>query len=92
MTMNPIQHNTSACRFEIHIEGKVSFMRYRPINRGIEVYNTEVEKSLEGNGIAGVLARRITDYARQNNLRILPACPYMRVFMQTHPEYHDLIM
>lgn len=92
MTMNPIQHNTSACRFEIHIEGKVSFMRYRPINRGIEVYNTEVEKSLEGNGIAGVLARHITDYARQNNLRILPACPYMRVFMQTHPEYHDLIM
>jgi predicted GNAT family acetyltransferase len=92
MTMNPIQHNTNERRFEMHIDGKVSFMQYSPINRGIEIKHTEVDKSLEGNGIAGVLARHAIQYARNNNLRILPSCPYMRVFMRQNTEYHDLIM
>lgn len=90
--MNPIQHNTLQHHFEIHIDGTVSFMQYRPINRGIEIRHTEVEKSLEGNGIAGILARHAIQYARNNDLRILPSCPFMRVFMRQKPEYHDLIM
>ncbi|HEY5862003.1 MAG TPA: N-acetyltransferase, partial [Casimicrobiaceae bacterium] len=45
----------------------------------------------EGKGVAGALVRAALAYARARDLRVLPACSYVRSYMQHHPETHDLL-
>jgi predicted GNAT family acetyltransferase len=31
------------------------------------------------------------DFARVNDLRVVPLCPYVSSFIRKHPEYQDLV-
>jgi predicted GNAT family acetyltransferase len=30
------------------------------------------------------------DYARANGFKVIPACPYVKRFVEMHPEYADV--
>ncbi len=54
-------------------------------------YHTEVSDSLRGQGIAGKLLENMVDYARKNNLKVVPLCPYVHAQFKRHPEkYNDI--
>lgn len=57
----------------------------------IIVDHTYVSDELRGQGIAGKLVDVIVSYAREENLKIVPLCPYVLVKMEKNPDYHDLI-
>lgn len=57
----------------------------------IIVDHTYVSDELRGQGIAGKLVAVITDFARNEGLKIVPTCPYVASKMEKTPEYHDLI-
>lgn len=44
--------------------------------------HTEVDDSLRGTGKGAELIEAIVAYARENELRILPLCPFARVMFQ----------
>lgn len=85
-------HNQKESRFETHIGGQIALVDY--IDNGnncLSITHTEVPKNLEGNGIAGVLTKTILDYARENNYKVRPICPYTAIYIQRHPEYADIV-
>jgi predicted GNAT family acetyltransferase len=45
---------------------------------------------LEGRGIGSALARGVLDTARALGLKVVPICPFVKAFMDRHPEYDDL--
>ena len=53
--------------------------------------HTLVPASLEGRGIASVLARTALDDARSRHLRVVPLCPFVRDYIERHPEYQELV-
>jgi predicted GNAT family acetyltransferase len=53
--------------------------------------HTEVPRALEGRGYAAALATAALDQARREGIRIIPSCPYVKAFLQRHPEYADLV-
>lgn len=57
----------------------------------INVDHTYVSDELRGQGIAGKLVEVITDFARKENVKIIPTCPYVASKMEKTAEYHDLI-
>lgn len=57
----------------------------------IIVDHTYVSEELRGQGIAGKLVKVITDFAREENVKIIPKCPYVEKKMADTPAYHDLI-
>ena len=57
----------------------------------ISVYRTFVSDTLRGQGIAGKLLKKVIDLARQENLKIIPACSYAEKVMTQNPEYKDLL-
>ena len=84
--------NTDEKRFEIHIEGYIAFEDYEFFTTsqgedGIAYTHTEVPEELGGRGIAGYLAKSILDDAAAKNLRVKPICPYIKAYIDKHPEY-----
>ncbi len=53
--------------------------------------HTVVSASLRGKGIAGKLAQKLMEYARENNLKIIPVCSYVVGFFEKHSEFKDLL-
>jgi GNAT superfamily N-acetyltransferase len=45
--------------------------------------HTEVDPSLEGQGIGGALVRGALDHVRNLGLRVLPICPFVQAWMKT---------
>ena len=86
-----ITNNEDRHRFEAHIGEQTAVLEYT-LATGLIVYNhTEVPKNLEGQGIASQLARTALEYAKSNDLKIMPLCPYVATYIRRHPEYKTLL-
>jgi uncharacterized protein len=55
-------------------------------DKNLTVYHTEVSPKAEGKGLAKKMLESMVDYARKNNLQVIPLCPFVRVQFQRHPQ------
>jgi predicted GNAT family acetyltransferase len=85
-----VVHNEAAHQFEIPNEIGRVLLRYARRGNVLDLLHTEVDEQFEGRGFASALARAALDYARANNLRVIPTCPFVRKYLDRHPEYADL--
>ncbi len=86
-----VQHNIEARRFEIHYGDQMALLEYYLRGPSIIYTHTLVPPVLEGHGIAGRLARKALDYARDRGLSVVPLCPFVADYIEKHPEYGDLV-
>lgn len=86
----PVTHNTERHRFEVRLEGHTAIAEYHQEGAVLTLTHTVVPKPLEGRGIAGALAKAAMAHARGHGIKIDPRCPYMRAYMERHPETQDL--
>lgn len=86
-----VRHNVGESRFEAEVEGQLSVADYT-LNQGeITFTHTYTPPPLRGRGIAEKLVRAALDYARDQRLRVVPACSYVALYVQRHPEYQELV-
>jgi predicted GNAT family acetyltransferase len=79
-------------RFEILVDGKrAGFAAYRRREQAVELTHTEVDPAYQGQGLAGRLAAAALDQARADGLRVVPTCPYIASYIESHPDYADLV-
>ncbi len=74
-----------------HFEMGAAVLTYREKPGEIAYLHTEVPKELEGKGIAGKLAKTALEYAREQGLKVHPFCPFVKTYIERHPEYQDLV-
>jgi uncharacterized protein len=84
-------HNEEARRFELRINDALALLAYRRFPGRILYHHTEVPPEIERRGVAAKLARAAMDFARANNLQVVPACSYVAAFVAKHQEYQDLV-
>jgi predicted GNAT family acetyltransferase len=53
--------------------------------------HTEVDPDAEGSGIGSTLVRGALDDVRARELRAVPLCPFVRAWIDRHPDYADLV-
>ncbi|MBO3116841.1 N-acetyltransferase [Winogradskyella sp. DF17] len=53
--------------------------------------HTEVDDSLKGQGVGYKLVEASVDYARTNDLKIMPLCPFANAVFKKKPEYQDVL-
>lgn len=64
---------------------------FRDRAEGVRVFtHTVVEPAFGGRGLASILIRTALDETRAAGLTVRPLCPYVRAFMEQHPEFADL--
>jgi len=88
----PVAHNEAEHQFEIRFPEGVALLRYRQRADGAFVLiHTEVPPALRGRGLADRLARAALDYARDHQLAVVPLCPFVKAYIERHPEFQSLV-
>ncbi|MFF5212840.1 GNAT family N-acetyltransferase [Streptosporangium sp. NPDC000396] len=84
--------NPRASRFEIVVDGETAgFAVYKPAGTKLAFTHTEIDPRFEGRGLGSILARGALDAARAAGKPVLPFCPFIRGYIQRHPDYLDLV-
>lgn len=89
--MDQIKMNEKARRFEWEVDGKVAYTEYILTLNRIVFSHTEVPVGLEGRGIGSGLAKHVLNYAKENNLAIVPLCPFVAGYIRKHPEFKEML-
>jgi predicted GNAT family acetyltransferase len=87
-----IQDNPERTRYEASTESGVvaGFAEYH--DRGdVRVFlHTEVDDAFEGQGVGSTLAKGALDDVRERGMSLRVKCPFIKSFIEQHPEYADL--
>lgn len=87
-----VQDNAAAHRFELRDGDHLAFLQYRkPASGAIVLVHTEVPPAMEGKGVGGRLVKAALEAARSEGRRVLPRCPFVRSYIERHPEYGALV-
>lgn len=90
--MIAVADNPDESRYEIRVNDELAgFSQYRRRSQALAFIHTEVDDRFEGQGLAGQLISFALDDARDRGLAVLPFCPFVKGYIERHPEYLDLV-
>jgi predicted GNAT family acetyltransferase len=72
-------------------KGKYAHMEYHVSAGAMYIDSTFVPEEYRGRGLADALMKAAIEYAKENNLRIVPVCSYAKLFFERHPEHQYLL-
>ena len=81
-----IEQRPERQRFDATLEGAHGHLDYRLAPGVLTIVHTEVDRALEGRGVAGALVRAALDHAQAHGLKVDPVCDYARSYMERRPE------
>jgi predicted GNAT family acetyltransferase len=92
-------HNPDRHRYEAQVDGEpAGFAAYEPADPAeagaepvVVFTHTEVDDRFEGQGVGSALARAALDDVRSQGRRVVPQCPFIRAWIEKHPDYQDLV-
>jgi len=84
--------NEAAHQFEARVDGLLARLVYERTPGRIVFTHTEVPDAIARRGIGSRLVRAGLDDARARRLRVVPRCPFVRAYVERHPEYRELII
>ena len=83
----------AAQRYEARYDGDLAGFIDYVVKRGrIALIHTEVLPAHQGQRVAEQLVRFALDDARRRGLRVIATCPYVRAYVDRHPETHDIVV
>ena len=85
-----VVHEPDESRFAVHVGDLTAVLDYQRVGDRLVLPHTGVPRALAGHGIGNLLAREGLEWARAENLRVVPLCPFVRAFLHRHPEYASL--
>jgi uncharacterized protein len=84
--------NVKDSRYEVLMDGQVAGVaEYRRRRSTIAFLHTVIDPEWEGRGLGAILARSALDASRKKGAAVLPFCPFIRGYIQRHPDYLDLV-
>ena len=87
-----VTDNADAGRYEITVDGKLAgFVDYTDGERTRALTHTEVDDAFGGQGVGGRLAQGALDDIRQQGKQVSPICPFIKGWIDKHPDYQDLV-
>ncbi|MCB9033428.1 MAG: N-acetyltransferase [Chitinophagales bacterium] len=87
----PLVNNEEESRFEIKINNHYSFIEYRVINNLLALIHTETQPELAGTGAATAVVEKTLQYVDENDIKILPYCPFILAYIKKHPEWKKVV-
>jgi uncharacterized protein len=84
-------HEKENERFVIYSEGNEVYVEYTMDTGILNLYHTFTDPALRGKGLAAQVVRAAFEFAKENNLKVIPTCSYVQAFAAKNDEYKDLV-
>ena len=89
--MSDVNNNNAQHRYELEVEGYLATEHYKLDGNVITFEHTDVPKELGGKGVGSKLVQGALDQVRAAGLQVIPECPFVKAWIEKHPEYADLV-
>jgi len=88
-----VRDNPSELRYELVDDDGVVIgeIRYRREPGAVALVHTEIEPAHEGHGLGELLVEGALRDLHERRLRVIPICPFVRAWIDRHPEHADLV-
>jgi hypothetical protein len=87
-----ITDNKQQSRYELEVDGGTAVLQYMERDGALYLTHTEVPPEMEGQGIGGRIVKHVLDEARSRGVKVAPWCPFVRTYIERHPEYKALVL
>ncbi len=87
----PLYNNENLRQFELVVEGYKAKITYELQRDRMSLLHTEVPPVLEGRGVGEAIVEKTLHYLEENKLKLVPWCPYVKVFLKRHPEWKRIL-
>ncbi|UGT41779.1 N-acetyltransferase [Nocardia yamanashiensis] len=79
-------------RYEIGVDGvRAGQTDYVDTEKQRIFFHTEIGQEFGGRGLASTLIRAALDSTREQGLRIVPVCPFVKAFVEKHHDFDDIL-
>lgn len=86
-----IEHDSKNERFVAKLDGGEAVLEYREGPGGaLDLHHTEVPPAERNKGVGNALVKYAMELAREQEVKVIPTCPFVRSWLDAHPEYGDL--
>jgi predicted GNAT family acetyltransferase len=89
--MTDVVNNKALRRYELAVDGHIAASYYEIAGGVITFVHTEVPPELGGKGIGSKLVKGALDQVRADGLKVTAQCPFVKAWIDKHPEYADLL-
>ncbi len=87
-----VVHDKDGLRFFIETKAEDAELTYSFVEeKTMDFDYTFVPESSRGKGMADQLVKTGLDFAKSNNMKVIPSCPVVENYARRHPEYKDII-
>jgi predicted GNAT family acetyltransferase len=87
-----VQHDENARKYFALVDGNEALLSYRESGEGVlDLAHTYVPPALRGRGVADELVRRVLDDLRRRGRKVIPSCWFVRLYIDRHAAYQDLL-
>jgi predicted GNAT family acetyltransferase len=87
-----VTRNDTAGRYELHVDGERAAIADFTLRGDVVVLpHTVVDPARRGQGLGAVLVAEALDDIRAAGRTVVPSCWYVAEFIDSHPEYRDLL-
>jgi predicted GNAT family acetyltransferase len=89
--MSEVVNNAAKQRYELAVDGHIAATYYEIAGNVITFEHTEVPPELGGKGIGSTLIKGALDQVRSAGLKVIAECPFVKAYIDKHPDYGDLL-
>ena len=87
-----LAHHPAENRYELTVDGVLAGrVEYVEDDGVIDMQHTIVDPAFGGRGLGGRIVEYALTDARERGLRVVPTCSFISRFIDTHPDYQDLV-
>lgn len=87
-----IKHDEKNQKFILDEKDKSGHLKYERLNSEVLNYqSTFIDEEIRGKGYGKALVKYALDYAKNNNLKILPTCKMVSTYISRNDQYKSLI-
>jgi predicted GNAT family acetyltransferase len=86
-----VTNNRAEGQYELIVDGHKALAAYRLDEGKVSFTHTEVPEALEGQGVGTRLIEGALQQVREEGLKIVPLCSFVRHYVETHPDVRDLV-
>ena len=89
--MTDVVNNKAHHRYELAVDGHLAATYYAISGNVITFIHTEVPPELGGKGVGSKLIKGALDQVRAEGLKVIARCPFVKAYIEKHPDYADLL-
>jgi hypothetical protein len=87
----PLINNELSRQFEMVADNVKAKIEYDLQKDRMFLVHTEVPPALAGKGAGNAIVEKTLHYLEENNLKLVPLCPFVAAYVKKHPEWKRLL-